>query len=321
VLVAAALALTAGRAPATEAAIDWPQALTMATGSPGGTYATYGPAWGAIAAAATHVNMLYRATGGPNENILLLDRDAADLAMTPLGVAHEAWTGGGAWTAGARFRTIRALFPLYETAFHGMTLARSKIRSVAALTGQVVGVGPESGTGGTYVPRMLPVLGVRVAGFRFGSFDALADQLAAGRIAACLVAAGPPVPAFRDLARRTRLAYFGFSEPEIARLLHEVPALSKTRIAARTYPGQEQALSCPGMFNFAICRAALPDSLVETLTAAVMTDAPLLAKKLPLAAEMVPQNVALDRFLPFHPGAAEYFRRRGFAVSEQVAGR
>ncbi len=314
VLTAAALVLTAAGTRASEDVIAWPRALTMATGSAGGTYAIFGPAWGAIVAAATHVHLLYRVTRGPIENILLLDRGAADLAMTTLGVAEEAWTGGGAWTGGARFRTIRALFPLYETAFHGITTARSGILSVGALGGRVVGVGPEAGTGRAYVPRMLRTLGIRVAGFRFASYSALAEALAAGRIDACLIAAAPPVPAFRALARRIPLRYFGFSRPEIARLVREIPALSPTRIPGGTYPGQAVALSCPGMFNFAICRAALPTSLVYALTAAVMTNAPRLAERLPLAGEMVARNIALDRFLPFHPGAAEYFRRVGFAV-------
>ncbi len=318
VLAAAAMSFAAAPARAGQSMVVWPSALTMATGSPGGTYAVFGPAWGAIVAAATHVHLLYRATDGPNENILLLDRGAADLAMTTLGIAHEAWTGGGAWTGGIEFRTIRALFPLYETAFHGFAPARSTIRAVTALDGCVLGVGPEYGTGGTYVPRMLQLLGIKVAGFRFDSYSALADALGSGRVDACLIAAGPPVPAFRDLARGMPIRCFGFSPPDIQLLVRDLPALSQTRIPPGTYPGQTTAIPCPGMFNFAICRARLPRSLVYALTAAVMARVPELVAKLPLASEMQPRNIALNRFLPFHPGAAEYFRRGGFFVPDRL---
>jgi uncharacterized protein len=47
----------------------WPRALTMGTAAPGGTYALYGPAWGQLAQEATGVNISYRTTQGPNQNI------------------------------------------------------------------------------------------------------------------------------------------------------------------------------------------------------------------------------------------------------------
>ncbi|HTU54790.1 MAG TPA: TAXI family TRAP transporter solute-binding subunit [Acetobacteraceae bacterium] len=315
VLAAAAGAFAARAAPAHD--IAWPAALTMGTGSAGGTYAVYGEAWGAIVAAATGVHMLYRATEGPNENILLLDRRAIDLGMTTLGIAHEAWTGGGAWTDGVRFRTFRAIFPMYETAFHGVARAESGIASAAGLGGKRVGVGPESGTGGTYLPRMLQILGIAVAGFRFGSFSDLADAFAVGAIDACLLAAGPPIPAFTSLAQRTNLRFFGFTEQEVALLVRELPELSATEIPAGTYAGQP-TLRCPGMFNFAICRLGLPDSLVYSVTAAALAGAPHMARLLPLAAETVARNIEQDRFLPFDPGAARYYRRLGLTLPDRL---
>ncbi len=318
VLALAACAFTARAARAAPAPDNsWPAALTMGTGSAGGTYAVYGEAWGAIVAAATGLHMLYRATEGPNENILLLDRRAIDLGMTTLGIAHQAWTGGGAWTDGVRFRTIRAIFPMYETAFHGVARAESGIASAAGLAGKRVGIGPESGTGGTYLPRMLQILGIAVAGFRFGSFSDLADAFAAGSIDACLLAAGPPVPAFVDVARRTDVRFFGFTDQEVALLVRELPELSATEIPAGTYAGQE-TLACPGMFNFAICREGLPESLAYAVTAAALAGAPGMVRRIPLAAETVGRNIGQDRFLPFHPGAARYYRRHGFTVPERL---
>ncbi|HUA76453.1 MAG TPA: TAXI family TRAP transporter solute-binding subunit [Acetobacteraceae bacterium] len=313
--MAGALAGWAASAEARDLA--WPVALTMGTGSAGGTYAGYGEAWGAAVAAATNVHMFYRATEGPNENIMLLDRGAIDLAMTTLGIAHEAWTGGGAWTDGVKFRTIRAVFPMYETAFHGIARAGSGITTADGLAGKRVGVGPESGTGGTYLPRMLRLLGIEVAGFRFGSFIDLVDAVAAGDLDACVLAAGPPVPAFQEIARRTSMRFFGFTAREVALLVRELPQLSATTIPAGTYPGQ-LTLACPGMFNFAICRQALPDSLIYAVTGAALAAAPTLARRFPVAAETVAGNIGQDRFLPFHPGAARYYRSHGFAVPDRL---
>jgi TRAP transporter TAXI family solute receptor len=295
----------------------WPVALTMGTGSAGGTYAAYGEAWGAVVEAATGVRMFYRATEGPNEDILLLDRGAIDLAMTTLGIAHEAWTGGGAWTDGVRFRTIRAMFPMYETAFHGIARRGSGIRGVDGLAGKIVGVGPEAGTGGSYLPRMLQILGIAVAGFRFGSFSDLVNAFASGSLDACLLAAGPPVPAFLDVAQQMSVRFFGFTPREVAILVRELPELSATSIPAGTYAGQRR-LVCPGMFNFAICRQALPNSLVYAVTKAALAAAPELAMRFPVATETVADNISEDRFLPFHPGAARYYRQLGLSVPDRL---
>lgn len=319
-LAGAVLVLAAARARAAPRDSTWPQALTMGTGSTGGTYGVYGAAWGAIAAAATGAHMLYRATEGPNENILLLDRGEIDLAMTTLGIAYDAWTGGGAWTGGARFRTIRAMFPMFESAFHGFVPARSHIRSVGDLGGAIVGIGPRFGTGGTYLPRMLQLLGVQVAEFRFGAMATMADALLAGSVDACLIADGPPVPAFTEAAQRLPIRVFGFTQAEVTRLVRDLPVLSATRISAGTYRGQEAGLACPGMFNFAICRASLPASLVYAVTEAVLAGAPRLAAHLPVAAETTAEYIVLDRFLPLHPGAAEYYRKIGIAVPARLEG-
>jgi uncharacterized protein len=320
ILAAAVGVLAAGGARAAQTSqrnIAWPVALTMGTGSAGGTYAIYGEAWGEAVAAATGVRMFYRATEGPNEDILLLDRGSIDLAMTTLGIAHEAWTGGGSWTDGVRFRTIRAMFPMYETAFHGIARAGSGITGANGLAGKLVGVGPEAGTGGNYLPRMLQILGIEVAGFHFGSFSDLANEFAAGNLDACLLAAGPPVPAFVDVARRMSVRFFGFTRGEIELLVRELPELSATEVPAGTYAGQ-QGLVCPGMFNFAICRQALPNSLVYTVTRAALNAAPAMVKQFPVAAETVAGNIKRDRFLPFHPGAARYYRQQGFAVPDRL---
>jgi TRAP-type uncharacterized transport system substrate-binding protein len=72
------------------------------------------------------------------------------------------------------------------------------------------------------------------------------------------------------------------------------------------------------MFNFAICREGLPESLVYAVTASALAGAPGMVRRIPLAAETVARNIGQDRFLPFHPGAARYYRRHGFPVPNRL---
>ncbi len=296
----------------------WPAALLMSTASPGGTYAVYGPVWGGLVARATGLAVSYRATGGPRENILLLDRGAADLGMTTMGVARQAWEGVGEWTSGVKLRGFRALFPMYDTPFQGMARRGAGIVSLASLAGRRVGVGPRGGTAGLYVPAMLELLGVGGVLVAFGTIADQAPMVAAGTLDACLMAAGAPIPAYTQAAARAPMMFFGPAPAEAAKLTAALPELSPDAVARGTYRGLDADLPSVGMFNFAIGRSGLPDDLVYRAVAAVLGAPAAMRAAGPEAAQTIAANARRDGFLPFHPGAARYYRTHGVAVPPQL---
>ena len=159
------------------AAAQAPRSLTLGTASVGGVFFVYGQVWANIAADAIKVPISTRQTDGPNHNIILTETKQVDLGMTTMGVALQAWNGEGAWTQGRKFQSIRAIFPMYDTMFHFVSLQKSGIKSVSQLAGKNVGVGPRAGTPGTYVPLMLEALGVKVAAIRNGGASDMTSQL------------------------------------------------------------------------------------------------------------------------------------------------
>jgi TRAP transporter TAXI family solute receptor len=317
-LAAPALGLAARPATAQPRIAGWPAALTMATAGAGGTYAIYGPAWGRMAEEATGVAIAYRATQGPNENIILVNRREAELAMVTMGVALQGWNGQGDWTQGNRFRNVRALFPMYDTPFHGVALRRSGIAGHAQLAGRSIGVGPRGGTAGTYYPQMLNTLGVRPSGLRYGAGTDLAGQLQDGLLDAFLFAAGAPVPAFGEIEAQAEVAFLDFTPEEIRRLTTAFPELSPLSLPPGTYRRQQAPLNLVGMYNFAIGHRLLADDLAYEITRAVLGQPARLRAALAVAAETLAANWAKNTFLPFHPGAARYLREAGQAVPDSL---
>src|SRR3712207_9530429 len=98
-----------------------------------------------------------------------------------MGVALQAWEGRGDWTQGRPYRAMRAMFPMYDTPFHFVVPPDSPVRSLADLAGKRVGVGPQGGTAGTYVPNFLKVLKIE-APLVHGSWEELAARLEARSI-------------------------------------------------------------------------------------------------------------------------------------------
>ncbi|MCC7283470.1 MAG: TAXI family TRAP transporter solute-binding subunit [Acetobacteraceae bacterium] len=296
----------------------WPRALTMGTAAPGGNYAIYGPVWGLLAQEATGINISFRTTQGPNQNIILVDRREVEFGMVTMGIALQAWNGQGEWTQGNRFRNIRALFPMYDTPFHAIALAKSGITGHAQLQGRSVGVGPRGGTPGTYYPMILKELGVTPSAIRFGSGADMSGQVADGLLDCFAFAAGVPIPAFSEMETQQDVNFLGFTDAEVEKATKAFPELSRGVLPMGTYRKQTAPLQILGVYNFSICHRGLPDDLVYEVTKAVMTNNARMVQGNAAAKETLPENVVKNTFLPFHPGAARWFRENGQAIPDQL---
>jgi TRAP transporter TAXI family solute receptor len=91
---------------------NWPKSLTLATASPGGVYYIYGDALAKILTEKLGVAVNPLPTQGSIQNVKLLDSGGAQLGLITMSTGLEGWNGTGEWTKGARFRNIRALFPM-----------------------------------------------------------------------------------------------------------------------------------------------------------------------------------------------------------------
>jgi TRAP transporter TAXI family solute receptor len=315
-LLGAALA-----APACALADTWPGALVMGTGRPGGSYTIYGPEWGRLAQASTGVDIAFRASGGAADNILLIEQQAAQLGMTTLTVAEQALAGTSTWTAGVKFQDFRALFPMFPSVLQIVSPRTTGIASLAALAGQVVGIGPDGASGSAAVPAILSALGVIPAATPTGDYGAQVQAMLAGSLAACAFIGAPPMPAIAAAAMGHRLSLIGFSAAEIAQVARVAPGMTRMVLPAGSFPGQVIAVASVGTPNFAIGTASLPDALARSITLAALRNQQALAALVPAAAQAPQMGAILAGNIAFHPGAVLALRGFGLDVpAKDVAG-
>jgi TRAP transporter TAXI family solute receptor len=318
-LLASALAFPAGRAFATQAVnAPWPRALMMATGRPGGVYDIYGPAWGQLAQRLSGVAIVYRASGGAQADILLIEQGAAELGMTTVTVGNQARGGTGAWTAGVKLDGFRALFPMFPSVLQIVTPARRGITTLSGLAGRAIGVGPDGGSGAASVPAVLASLGISPAETATGDYGVQMRDMLAGRLDACAFIGAPPMPAILAAARTQTLGIIGFTPAEAAQVAARVPGMTSMLIGQGTFPDQSAAIASVGTVNFAICAAVLPDSLVNEITLAAMRNRAVLAGLVPAAATAPQQMLAAPGEMTFHPGAALALRSLGLEVPAKL---
>ena len=293
----------------------WPESLTIATAAPGGTYIVYGTGLANILTGVLGVPVTAQSTQGADQNIVLLEAGQAQLAMVTMGPALQGWNGTGEWTHGKKYRAQRALFPMYDTPFQMVALKDSGIRSVADMAGKRIGVGPRGGTSGTYYPAVFKVLNVSPA-IRHGAWIEMGTQLQNNQLDILGCALGVPFPLLVKLEQEAQLESVAFTADEIATLRKAMPELSASVIPAGTYAFVKSDYQTVGMHNFAVARKDLPDDLVYAIVKAVFANHDRLVAIHPSATETLAANVSRNGVLPFHPGAARYYREIGVAIPD-----
>lgn len=311
--VAATLALPLGAQDRT----DWPNDLTIGTASQGGTYFIYGNGLASFITEALGVNATGEVTGGPVQNVTLVETGDHQLGLVTMGPAYDAWNGKSELAPGLEHRTIRALFPMYQTPFQVIALRSSGIASVSDLEGKRVSVGPAGGTPGTYWPLFIEALGVSANISNAGAADA-AGQLADGLIDAFAFAAGMPISAFAELAASQDVVMFGFNDEELPKILAAFPAMAPLTIPSGTYAGHDYDQNTVALWNFAIAREDVPESLAYEITKLAMENPDRMAQIHAAASETRLENWDKNTFLPFHPGAVRYFTEKGIAIPDTL---
>jgi uncharacterized protein len=302
---------------ASAASSNWPKSLTLATASPGGVYITYGEAVAKLLSEKLGIAVNPLPTQGPVHNVKLLESGGAQLGMTTMGVALQGWNGTGDWTSGKHFHNMRALFPMYDTPFQAIVLQQSGITSFEQLDNKRIGVGPRAGTGGTYIPEIMKLLGISVE-IRYGSFNDMAGELFASHYDAFTTLTGAPVPAIRQAEAKEPLTFIRLSPGQIDTIRKAMPEFSPSNIPAGTYRLLDKDYATFGVYNFVIGQPNLPDDLVYELVKIIFENQPTILKAHSTARETIPQNVLKDTFLPIHPGAARYYREIGITIPDEL---
>lgn len=310
-IIAAALAVLWPRL-ALSSEPNWPDQLLIGTASPGGTYYVYGQGLAKILTRALDLPVVPLATGGPTQNIELLETGEAKLGFVTIGIALQAWNSTGASAGKKPARSMRAIFPMYDTPFQFAVLQESGIRSIAELVGKRVGIGPRGGTSAAYFPEFFNKLKVDT-NVVFGEWAELTAQVRQRTLDALAVAAGVPFPSFVELEAKEKIRYIAFDANQISALRLAMPELTPSSIPAGSYPSLLHQYQTLGLYNFAVAHADLPDDLVYNVVRAVFENQEEMLEATAAAAATVPVNLDRNSFLPLHPGAIRYYRQIGKA--------
>lgn len=283
------------------------------TAGPGSAFLPYGEALARFLAT-KGIAVEVRRSAGSLENLARVEDDPGAIGTAFLGSAADALNGTSA-AGNRRHREIRALFPMYETAFMAAAPRPRGLARFADLEGKRVGCGPARGPAETFFRASAEVAGLR-AEVASGDSAALVEAVLRGDIDALWQGAIVPIPALAAVADRTDSAVFGPGE-EVARgVVARLPYLAPTTVASGTYRGQGEPIASFAAWNFVVGNAVMPDATAYALTRAALSSGDPAREIAPMAAGTRAANAGTNRVLPFHPGAARALRDAGATVPE-----
>ena len=291
--------------------------LSFATGPVGGVYYVYGAAIaGLIARHVPNVEATAEVTSASADNLKLIARGRADLALVLGPTLDEAYRGVGTFAAVGRV-PVRVLATLYVNLMHVVTLAGSGIVSLRQLRGRVVSLGPPgSGTEGIAIEMLQaagvdPVHGIRRHGL---APAAAADALKDGKLDAFFWSSGAPQAAVLDVATgsRHRMRLVANAEVVPALQRRHGPALFfAATIPGGVYPGVREAVPAVGAANVLVADAAMSEALAYDIVRALFDHRGELQAIHPAAKELSLATAVSPAPAPFHPGAVRVYAERG----------
>jgi TRAP transporter TAXI family solute receptor len=291
--------------------------MTMGTGSPTGTYYAYGGILGQYIKNNANIAVNAVSTGGSKDNIQGIDVGDYQLGTVQSDVMDYAWNGTRSFEKDGKVESFRTVAGLYAEAVQLITV-NPEIKSVADLKGKKVSIGaPGSGVYFNAID-VLSAAGIAETDIKpqYQNFDESADALKDGKIDAAFIVAGAPTPAITELSMtntNTRIVPIDGAFAE--KLMKDNTFYSVYKIPANTYSNQPEEISTVTVKATLIVSADANEEEVYNLTAALFDNIEAISKEHAKGAELSLQNATEGLTVPFHAGAAKYFKEKGIEVA------
>lgn len=296
------------------------QQLSIATGGTGGVYYPIGGGFAEMIN--NHIEgaqATAEVTGASVENMGLIMRGDADLALVLADTAYQAYTGTGDFE-GRQIENTRALASVYPNAVQLVTLAESDIESIADLAGKRVSVGaPGSGTE-LNARALLEANGIEYSDFtpQRLNFNETADAIRDGDIDAGFWSVGPPTSSILNLAATRDIRLIGLSDEEIANAQEVEAVFAPYELEAGMYDGMDEAVQTIGIPNVLVVNADMDEELAYQLTQLLFENIDELIAVHPAANDTTVEFTMGSTPVPLHPGALRYFEEVGAEIPDRL---
>ena len=284
----------------------------------GGMYQAFGDAFAKLTEEGEGTDPIeVRTTAGSAANIRLLSEDYVQMAIAQADMAEDAYAGTGVFADGETYTNFSAVAGLYTEACQVAVRADSEIASIEDLQGKTVSIGEEESGTEQNARQILEAygLGDRLVEMKYFTYTEAADALQKGAIDAMVCTAGVQTTVLEELTRQCEIRFLNVDGEGAGRLLSAYPAYETYVIPADTYYGQTEEVSTVGVRALLLASDKLSAKTVKQITGLLFGNSQKLQYALPLDLVLDESSSTDGISIPFHPGAADYYKECGIDVT------
>ena len=282
----------------------------------GGTSGTYYPFGGAIAniwnTKIANINVTAESTGASAENLRRIANGEAELATVQNDVMDYAYRGSDMF-AGQKLQNLASIGTLYPEVVQIAASKASGIKTISDMVGKRISVG-DAGSGVEFnAKQILEGYGITFDDIKKNnlSFKESAEGLQNGTLDACFVTAGVPNAALQELAFTAGLVLIPVNGAEADSICNKYSFYTKTVIPAGTYKGTDVDTEALAIKATLAVSASLDENTVYEMTKTLFENLGELGAAHAKGKEVSAKAAVTGISVPFHPGAAKYFKEIG----------
>jgi TRAP transporter TAXI family solute receptor len=207
---------------------------------------------------------------------------------------------------------VATLYPQY---FQVVVRADSGINSVKDLKGKSIAAQPRGNTAEEITKHIMQVNGLTYndAKMSFVSYTDAVAQVQDGHAQAFTLGTTIPSGAVMDLASARDIKLLDLAgDLDAMRKLN--PGYTLNNVPKGTYPKQDKDVKVIGYATHIVASCKLPEDTVYGMTKAIAANTQNMASIVKDIRGLTPQGMAEDIGVPFHPGAAKFYKEAGLTV-------
>ncbi len=207
---------------------------------------------------------------------------------------------------------VATLYPQY---FQVVVRADSGVNSVKELKGKSVATQPRGNTAEEITKQLLQVNGITYNDLKvsFVSYTDAVTQVQDGHAIAFTAGTTIPSGAVMDIASARDVKILDLAG-DLDAMKKLNPGYTLNTIPKGTYPKQDKDVQVIGYATHIVASCKLPERPVYGMAKAISQNTALLASIVKDIRALTPKGMAEDIGVPFHPGAAKFYKEAGISV-------
>jgi TRAP transporter TAXI family solute receptor len=203
---------------------------------------------------------------------------------------------------------------LYPQYFQVVALADAKVNTFADFKGKSVVTQPKGNTGELLTDITLKLNGLNyqsLSKINFQSYTDAVSMMKDGHAQVFTLGTTIPASSVMDLASARDINLVPVDDKTMAALRKANPGYQRLIVKAGTYPKQDKDVAQIGYSAHLVVSCDLPEQTVYTMTKTVAANVNDMASVNKAMAGLTPKEMAADIGVPFHPGAAKFYKEAG----------